>query len=301
MWVVLALVSAVLLGVYDVFKKLALNNNAVLPVLFISTLTSSAIFLPLVILSYYFPDWVNASFFVPSVSAYQQVLIFIKSIIVVSSWIFAFYAMKYLPITIVSPIRGTGPLWVLLGAIAIFGEHLNGFQWVGVLITLFFFYMLSTAGKLEGIYFTTNRWVIFILVGTLLGAGSSLYDKYIMRQVDRMAVQAWFSFYQSLIMVPVLAVNYWKKPFEKRDKFEFRWSIPAIGLFLVMSDFVYFYALSYEDSMISMISALRRGGVVISFLIGTLIFTEKNIVKKGLYLAGILLGIILITIGSHLK
>ena len=52
MWLVLAFLSAALLGFYDAFKKKALSGNAVIPVLFLNTLFSSLIFLPFIILSY---------------------------------------------------------------------------------------------------------------------------------------------------------------------------------------------------------------------------------------------------------
>ena len=41
MWLLLAFLSAALLGFYDVFKKQSLKDNAVIPVLFLNTLFSS--------------------------------------------------------------------------------------------------------------------------------------------------------------------------------------------------------------------------------------------------------------------
>lgn len=300
MWVILALASAVLLGIYEVFKKLSVHKNAVIPVLFLSTVTSSLIFLPLTAGSVIYPDFFKGiQLFVPEITLEQHILIFLKSILVVSSWILAFYAVKNLPITIVAPIRATGPIWTLLGAILIFSEHLNSYQWAGVIITLLFFCLLSTTGKSEGINFTTNKWVFFIVAGTFLGAASGLYDKFLMRRIDRMAVQAWFSFYQVAILLPVLAVNRWRLPKGERTPFHWRWSIPLIGVFLVLADYLYFNSLSHPESMISIVSALRRGGVVISFAVGALVFKERNIHRKAIYLAGILIGILLISLGSH--
>lgn len=300
MWVILALFSAVLLGIYEVFKKLSVHKNAVIPVLFISTLTSSLIFLPITVGSGIYPEFFKGlHLFVPDITLEEHGLIFLKSILVVSSWILAFYAVKNLPITIVAPIRATGPIWTLLGAIVIFCEHLNSYQWAGVIITLLFFYLLSTTGKSEGIQFSTNKWVLFIVIATFLGAASGLYDKFLIRRIDRMAVQAWFSFYQVVILLPILAVNRWRLPKSERTPFHWRWSIPLIGAFLVLADYLYFNALSYTDSMISIVSALRRGGVVISFVVGALVFHEKNIRRKAIYLAGILIGILLISLGSH--
>lgn len=300
MWVFLALASALFLGIYEVFKKLSVHKNAVIPVLVVSTFTSSLIFLPVTIGSAYYPEFFKSiRLFVPAINLAQHGLIFLKSIIVVSSWIMAFYAVKNLPLTIVSPIRATGPIWTLMGAILIFSEHLNTMQWVGVSITLLFFYMLSTAGKSEGINFTANKWVFLIMGGTFLGAVSGLYDKYLMRRIDQMAVQAWFSFYQVAILFPVMVVTRWRLPKEERTSFHWRWSIPLIGVFLVVADYLYFNSLSYADSMVSIVSALRRGGAVISFVVGAIVFKEKNIPLKALYLAGIMIGILLLSMASH--
>lgn len=300
MWVILALMSAVLLGVYEVFKKLSVHKNAVIPVLFLSTLTSATLFLPLAIGSGFYPDFFRSiQLYIPEITPEQHGLILIKSVIVVSNWILAFFAVKHLPITIAAPVRATGPIWTLLGALVIFGEQLNFQQWIGISVTLFFFFRLSTTGKLEGIHFGNNKWVFFIVLATLLGAVSGLYDKFIMRRIDRLAVQAWFSFYQVLLLFPVLAITRWRLPKSERVRFHWKWTIPLIGVFLVMADFLYFKALTYPDSMISIISSLRRGGVVVSFIVGAIVFREKNLWKKSFYLAGILLGILLISMGSR--
>ena len=49
MWLILAFMSAALLGCYDSLKKQALKDNAVIPVLFLNTLFSSLIFLPFIL------------------------------------------------------------------------------------------------------------------------------------------------------------------------------------------------------------------------------------------------------------
>ncbi len=299
MWIILALISSVLLGVYDVFKKLSLNKNAVLPVLMGSTITGAVLVSPMVIGSFFFPEFFKGIYlFVPKINLHEHALIFLKAVIVVSSWIFAFHAVKHLPLTIVAPIDATRPIWTLVGAILIFQEHLNFLQWTGVVVTLVSFYLLSMAGKLEGINFRKNGWILCMIAGTMLGAASGLYDKFIIRKIDRLAVQSWFSFYQVVVMLPAIALFRWKLPSSERPVFQWRWSIPAIGLFLLMADFAYFYSLSYSDSMISIVSALRRGGVVIAFVVGAVWFHEKNLRRKGIYLAGILTGILLITLGT---
>jgi transporter family protein len=297
MWFYLALTSASLLGIYDVLKKISLNNNAVLPVLMISILSAAIAFIPLIVLSHLNIIDSSQTLYIPTITLAEHIQILIKSIIVLTSWVFSFNALKHLPITIVAPIRATGPLWTLVGAIIIFTEQLNAYQWIGIAVTLFFFFRFATVGKNEGIYLTNNKWFWFIIIATLSGAASGLYDKHLLRNIDRMAVQSWFSIYQVMIMLPLTMLLWWPK--HKSSKpFTFRWTIPLIGIALVLADYFYFKALSEPNSLISVISAIRRGGVVIAFIFGAILFQEKNIKQKSIYLLGIGIGIGFLIFGS---
>lgn len=297
MWVFLSIISAFFLGIYDVMKKVSLNGNAVLPVLLVSTISGAIIFLVPYLLSVFQVIEQGTLFYVPPISVEEHLLIGLKTVIVVSSWVLSFFALKNLPITIVAPIRSTSPLWTLVGALIIFGEQLNFTQLSGILVTLVFFYLFSTAGKLEGITFRNNKYLWFIIMGTLIASISGLYDKFLLQRVDRMAVQTFFSFYQVVLMAPVVMLFWWPKR-HKYTPFTFRWSIPLIGLFLAMADFFYFYALTYPDALISVITALRRASVVVAFAFGAYLFREKNIRKKAYYLIGILAGVMILIFGK---
>ena len=297
MWWLLAIVSALFLGIYDVVKKVSVNNNAVLPVLLFSSLSGAILFVPLLIASQTKLISLDNSFFIPSITPKEHAMLFLKSAIVVTSWIFSFFALKHLPLTIVSPVRATGPLWTLIGAIIIFSERLSTYQWIGIIITLTFFYMFSIAGKTEGISFRKNKWILFLILGTLFGAVSGLYDKFLLRHINRMAVQCYFTFYQVVLFVPIVMVIWWPTR-KKTSAFIWRWSIPLIGLFLIVADFFYFYALHIPESMISIVSALRRGSVIVAFAFGAYLFKEKNIKTKAVYLLGILVGIGLLIFGT---
>jgi transporter family protein len=297
MWVIFAVISALFLGVYDIFKKNSLKNNAVLPVLLLSTLTSTIIFLPIIIISRLHPGFTGNILYVPEITWYQHGLIFIKSIIVASSWILAYYAMKHLPVTIVSPIRSTGPLWTLLGALIIFSEKLNSLQWTGIAVSLFFFYIFTVASGREGITFRQNKWLYFIIGATLIGSASGLYDKFLIRNINNMAVQAWFSVYMIPVILPFVYF-FWYRRINHTTRFQFRYTIPLIGVSLTIADFCYFYALTDENSLIAIVSSLRRSSVIVTFLLGAFIFKERNIWRKLLLLMGMMVGILIILLGS---
>ncbi len=315
MWLLLAFCSAALLGfydvfkkkslannavLYDVFKKKSLANNAVLPVLGLNTFFSSLIFLPFILISAWKPEWLNQTiFFVPQAGWEVHRFILLKSLIVLSSWTFGYFGMKHLPLTIVGPINATRPVMTLMGALLIFGERLNVYQWIGVLLAIISFFLLSRSGKKEGIDFQHNKWIWFIVLAAVFGAISGLYDKYLMKQFNNMVVQSWYNVYQLFLMGGVL-MFLWLPRRKTTTPFRWNWCIMLISVFLSAADFVYFYALSMDGSMISIVSMVRRGSVLVSFLFGAMVFREKNLKSKLIDLLLVLIGMIFLYLGSVL-
>lgn len=276
---------------------MSLNGNAVIPVLFFNTLISSLIFLPFILLSYTTELLDGSLFYVPVVSWQVHFAVFIKAVIVLSSWIFGYFALKNLPLTISGPIKATQPVLTLVGAMLIFGERLNLYQWMGVAFAVASFYMLSSSGKKEGIRFTHNKWIYYTVISVLLGALSGLYDKHLMRGLDVMTVQVWFNVYQCFIMSFIL-LFLWYPHRKETTPFEWRWSIPFISLFLCIADWVYFYALTDADSMISIVSMIRRSNVLVTFAAGALFFHEKNLKSKVVDLVLVFIGMVFLYLGT---
>ena len=285
MWLLLAFVSATLLGLYDVVKKISLERNAVIPVLFLNIFFCCLLFLPVVLLSALAPDMMrNTLLFLPAIGSEGHFLLFLKAVIVLASWIFAYFSLKHLPITIASPIKATQPILTLLGALLVFGERLNIWQWAGVLTAVISLFLLSRSGKKEGIRFAHNKWIYFMILAVVTGSVSGLYDKYLMTCLDRMGV---------------ILFTLWYPGRKKSTPFQWRNTIPFISILLVLADFVYFYALSYEDSMISIISLVRRSGGVVSFIAGAIWFKERNLKAKFIDLLLVLAGMYLIYLGTR--
>lgn len=304
MWLSLAFLSAALLGFYDVFKKRSLRDNAVIPVLFLNTLICSLIFVPLIVGSA--AGWIGcgSAFYIPSGGWDVHKYILVKSFIVLGSWLLGYVGMKHLPLTIVGPINATRPVMTLVGAMLVYGERLNGWQWAGVVLAVVSFLMLSRSGKKEGIRFAHDRWIYCIVGAALLGAVSGLYDKFLMASateggvgLDKMAVQGWYNVYQCVMLAAMVALLWW--PVRRRSA-PFRWdaTIPFISIFLTAADLAYFYALSQPGAMISVVSMVRRGSVVVSFLFAALVFKEKNLRAKAVDLALVLLGMVCLWIGT---
>ena len=150
--------------------------------------------------------------------------------------------------------------------------------------------------------------ILFLLLAALMGTCSGLLDKYLMASpesggvgMDRMLAQSWYNIYQCLMMAIVLLIYLYKRKggTDTQVKFSWKWSILLISIFLSMADFAYFYALSLPGAMISIVSMVRRGSVIVSFLCGALLFREKNLKAKALDLCLVILGMIFLWIGSY--
>ncbi len=296
MWVTLALISSLMLGLYDVFKKHALDRNSVLPVLFLSVVSG---FVPMFFLmagARVVPECMQQMHcYIPMATLAEHAHVFIKAVIVCVSWVLSYFAMKHLPISIVTPIRASGPVWTLIGAILIFHEMPAPMQWVGMAVIFASYYVFSLIGRQEGIHFHRSKWVLFIFLGTLIGTLSTLYDKYLLQKLGYapMLVQFWFSFYNVVLLGLFTAIFWWPRR-KLFTPFQWRWSIPMIGLFLLASDLAYFNAVHDPDSLIVVLSILRRSSAVVSFAVGFFWFKEVNRLKKSWALAGVLVGVLLI-------
>jgi drug/metabolite transporter (DMT)-like permease len=259
---------------------------------------SCILLLPFVILSRFTGLLNDTSVYLPSIDFKTHLLLILKAVIVLTSWLFAYFAIKHLPITIASPIKSTQPVWVVLGGVLIFGEKLNGFQTAGVIVTLVSFLLFSFAGKREGYSMTNSKWLWFIIIATLTGAVSGLYDKYLLKSIHHMSVLVYYTYYQAIIML-VITMLLWYPTRKRNTPFSFRWSIVFISLLLLSADFAYFYALSIPDSMISVVATIRRSGVIVLFIFGGLVLHDKNMKLKMLDLIGVLLGMVLLYLGSR--
>ncbi|SEB47611.1 Uncharacterized membrane protein [Tenacibaculum sp. MAR_2009_124] len=296
MWMYLGLLAALFLGLHNLCKKHAVKGNEVFPVL-LGTITAGFLLLtPLYIGSKYDPDTFKAiNLFISDISWKNHGFIFIKSSIMASSWILAYQALKHLPITIVTPIRSAGPFFTFLGAILIYKEQPNGFQWVGFFLIILSVLLYSRIGKKEGIDFKSNKWIFAIIGATFLGASSGLYDKFLIQELNLtpQTLQFWFCWYTMIILFIIIAII-WLPYKEKRQAFTFQWSMPAVGVLLQAADYFYFKALQDPEAMIMLLSAIKRSQIVIAVVIGGIIFKEKNKRKKLIPLAGIIIGVFLI-------
>ncbi len=293
MWITLALLSALCLGFYDISKKVSLRGNNVLAVLFLNTLFCTLLMSPVII-----SGVVKGEFGFGNDPAAHGMIV-LKALIVLSSWLLGYFSIKHLPLTIASPIAASRPVLVLVGALLVFGERLNLWQWGGVTLGFFSLFFITRIGRKEGFTLHNSRWLWMSVGAAVMGAVSALYDKYLLRSYQPLEVQAWYSFYQFLIMGTVLFALMRSHAGESGGRFVWRWPILLISVFLTVADIAYFYALSLPGSMIAVVSMIRRGSVIVSFFYGVIALGEKDVKAKLIDLSILLVGLLLLVIGSR--
>ena len=311
MWTLLAFISALCLGCYDVSKKIALRSHTVTDVLTISICISAVILSVPWLLSLFAPEvMMGTPFFVPQLDGKGHLLTLLKSVLVLSSWIFAYISLKYLPISLVSPMQATRPMWTLIGALLLFDEHLNSWQWAGVLLAIgtifiFSFQQRATIRKQpvsgDG---KAGRYYLCLALAILIGACCGLYDKYLMRRYDHNAVQVYYTFYQAILMLAVWLIARAREHASSTPhptlRFSLRSMLPIvlISVFLVISDNVYMLALRDPDAMIAVVSTIRRGGTLIGFAYGLIFLREPDPWRKLLCMLGIATALVCLAIGA---
>ena len=279
----MTLASALLLGIYDVFKKQALKHNGVLWVLLAATAFSTLLLVP----------------FFSAGPAEDHLRMVLKAVLVTVSWVSGLIGLKYLPVTTASTIKASRPFFVVIFSIILFGERLNVWQWGGVVLALLALTLLSGASKKEGIDFSKSKGVLAMAVSVLAGVASALYDKHVIADMEPLFIQCWCNFYITILLAICVLVKALIDK-EKRERFKWDWMLLLIAVFIVGADMLYFFALKQEGALLSVISLMRRCSVVVTFVLGAIVFKEKKIKEKSLDLAILMAGMLLLLYGSSI-
>ena len=286
----LVALSALSLGFYNVACKHAVSENSAVDVLLWSSVAGLVAFLAAAAADGGAAGLAEAMRATPA----ARWMLAGKVALVGSSWAAGYLAMRRLPISLAAPVRATAPLWTLLGAIALYGETPGPVRALGMLLMVAGYVLLAALGSREG-FSWRGREMGLIVLGTLLGAASALYDKFLLAHagLPPRTVQLHFSAGLVLLFGAVWLARRAAWPAAERSPFRWRWSIPVIGALLILSDALYFRAVAIPGADISLVSVFRRMSSVVSFLVGGLLFRDLDLRRKALALLLVLAGAVL--------
>ena len=284
-WILYVICSALALGLYDFCKKQAVRENSTLPVLFLATFCGSAFYLLLSLCTGRLADaW--------QCTPRQYLLIWVKALIVGGSWLCAYRALTTLPLSIAAPIRATSPLWVLIGATCLYREIPSLGEGIGMILVLIGYYFFTLLGHREGFAFRNSPEMRLVILGTLLGATSGLYDKFLLNTLAIPAATVQVHFSVNLVVLFGIAWLVRRATVPVKPA-QWRWSIPATGVLLILADWCYFHAVSLPGVPISQVALVRRCSCIVTFLLSAYVLKERNIRAKAVALIFILAGVAL--------
>ena len=281
MWLWLSVGSALLLGIYDVAKKQALKRNGVYWILLSATALTTLFLSP----------------FLSAGPLPDHLRLMVKAVLVTVSWVSGLKAMGCLPLTTVSTIKASRPMFVVIFSIILFGERLNLLQWLGVAVVMTALFLSSRSKRHETDRKTSAKGITLMIISVLSGAASALWDKHIMQHMEPLFVQSWTNLYVTILLGILLLVQYLTDK-EHFQPFAWDWRILLISVFITVADAMYFFAVKQPDALLSIISMIRRCSVLITFLGGVLILKEGHVRDKALDMVLMMAGVALLLWGS---
>lgn len=296
MWIYYGLLTALFLSLNNLCKKHSVKDNAVFPLLLFTNLSSLVLLAPIFLCSRIAPELVTKfNLYIPELSTKDHAYIAFKSFLMTCSWGLGYYALKHLPLTIASPIRSAGPFFTVIGSLFIYHEMPNFWQWIGFIFIIGSMLIYARIGEIEGINFKKNKWIWGVIGATFFGSSSGLYDKFLIQQngYEAQTVQWWFFFY-IVLFIGSICLTVWLPNRTQYGRFTWSWTIPVIGLLMVLADFTYFRGLQEPGTMIILMSAIKRSQILFTVIIGGLVFKEKNKRQKLIPLLGVLIGVFLL-------
>lgn len=288
----LFLIAGIFLGTWDILKKIALKDEDVT-----SVLTAYSI-LSFVLVCY---EMKNAVL----IDGGTILLLGLKSLIIYVGWHLMFLAIQNLPISVITPFNTVTPLFSIILGILVLGEVLKPMQWVGIAIMFIAYYFISKVGKVEVTHIFRNKYFYYMVIGSIFNAITSLIDKIAIGQVTATItaqgldgdltssiVQVWFLFF----MMIFYGITYLGRKYVKKEnlKLKWNWSILGMSICIILADRIYFAGLNMPNTPISIAMPLRSISIVVSVLIGGLIFKEPNLKKKVLCTGILILGILML-------
>lgn len=311
MWLVFAFVSATIVGIRDFFKKIALQQSTILLVLCLVTIFSALLFMPFIVVSRC-TDWLDGSFFyVPESSLTLHLCSLVKCALLILCWLCSFDGIKHLPLTVSGMIAAFGPVETVLAAMLIYGESLSVLQWIGVIVSTVSLVLICRGGSDGTANNLGNRHFWLMLLSTVFSAMAALWDKFAVGRPEDgglgqsvMFIQSWYNIYQAVFLtVAFLVVRHrcrnntdGGRPSPLSAKILV--GILAVSVCEVAADLLYDAALQLPGCLVSILAMVRRGSVVVSFILGAIFLKERNIGRKTIDLAMALLGMVLLFLGS---
>ncbi len=283
LYIIFALLYAVVNGFFDVSKKKAIQKSSELSTLVIFTGVSflcSLIWIPFGI----------------GISGDKIWLFVLKGLILTINWFVLLRVLTNTEISLVSLTTVISSVITFAVGIFGFGERASVFQYVGAALIIFGAILINLTNKKEKGE-ANLKLVILLILSAVISAVSAIIDKYTTQTLSAFQVQFWFllfTFIFSCIFFAIECVKNKKCLISKSD-FKNIW-IYIVGIALFFGDIFLFLSYTMTGSKMIIITSISKLKVVIAVLLGICLFKEKNVLKKVLISLLVFAGVLMISL-----
>ncbi len=306
LWIPLVLLYGLLKGGREIAKKKAMEKNTVMEVLFVYTLMSFVFVLP---------QAGQAGGMEPRFFA----LIALKSFVMFLAWIFGFYSLKKMPVSLYGVLSLSRVLFATFSGVIFLHETLAGNQIAGLVIVCAGLLLLRVNPKKKETPATLPQapeaeqtahdqpapaatptpepvkpiFIILAFASCILNAVSGFMDKILMRDVTSSQLQFWYMlfliiYYGIYVLIKRIKIS--------RSVFKNGW-VWALAIMFVIGDKALFIANGMPQSRITIMTLIKQSASLVTIIGGKIFFKEDRILYR-LFCAAIILGGIALSLFS---
>ncbi|MBE7042929.1 MAG: hypothetical protein E7399_05485 [Ruminococcaceae bacterium] len=275
LWILFTLIYALLKGSREGMKKAALKKSSANEILFFYTLIG----------------WI---FTLPYLKSAMQLelrlifLVFVKSAVVCTAWIFAFRALKKMSVSLYGIMDLSRMIFSTLLGVLVLGESMTLPKTMGIILVIAGL-LLANLKRDSDTKGMTCSVLIAALLNCFFNALSGTMDKILMRTMQSSQLQFWFMLFMTMIYGIILLIQ--KETISIKTLKSNIW-IPLMSISLVVGDKFLFEANASPDSQVTLMTVIKQSSVLITVLAGWLVFKEKHILYKMACAAIVISGIV---------
>ena len=278
LWMVLVLTYGLLKGVRECIKKESLKTSGLMEVLFLYMLVGFIFTLP---------D-IKSALELPVVSILKTLF---KAVIVSIGFLLSFMEIKGLPIGLYSIMTLSQMVFTTIFSIVFLKEPFSINNFIGLMLVIGGLVLVNF--KKHG---TDEKkvkiWALVCVVAyCFFNSVSAVMDKSLMKEMTSAQLQFWFMIF-SMICYGIIIIIKKEKVSLKTLKTNF-W-IPLMSFLLVLGDRLLFIANGIPNSKVTVMTLLLQVSIVVTIILGRVIYKEKNFIYR-LFCAGIIISGIVIS------
>lgn len=207
-------------------------------------------------------------------------IIFFKASIIVIAWLLGVKVLEKMEISLYSMIKISRIIFSVLLSCVFLGEKIKIATIIGMTIIVLGLVLVNKTTDKEESKEKSVKLILLLLISCLLSSVSAIIDKKVLLHITSGQLQFWFLLF--------LTMYYWIILLIKKEKINYKeikknYWIPVAAIALVVGDRFLFIANENVDSQVIIMTMLKQLSVVISIILGKIVFKEKNIIKKLLY------------------